>query len=291
MAIEEDDSVSAAQGATTPAPNLHDVDLVHHNHPLYIHPSDMQGFVLGTCRRKMYDHSLHELWDRCNGIVLACIMNTVSPNLFSTVIFASNAHKVWEDLKKRLRELWDEYEALAPSRSCGCPECRRHAEHYQTQKLYQLLTGLNESFKYAKDQVFMTRPLPNIHHVYAMIINVESQRNNDVGITIGIGAEVTDPTTLLSNKTSAGGYRQKNNFEKALVQCDYCNYKGHTQENCFKLHGYPAGFKPKKKGGPPNTYSNTYANNVTSAGGQYSGGQHCSQPGVPSPAQFFTPEQ
>ncbi|XP_075080667.1 uncharacterized protein LOC142166140 [Nicotiana tabacum] len=124
----------------------------------------------------MYEHSLHELWERCNAIVLDWIINVVSPNLISTVIYASNAHKVWEDLKEmfdkvniskgyylhkeittltqdvssvsvyfsRLRELWDEYEALEPPPSYGCPESRRHAEHYQTQKLYQFLTGLNE---------------------------------------------------------------------------------------------------------------------------------------------------
>lgn len=28
-------------------------------------------------------------------------MNTVAPNLLSTVIYASNAFKVWEDLRKR----------------------------------------------------------------------------------------------------------------------------------------------------------------------------------------------
>ncbi|XP_075077085.1 uncharacterized protein LOC107799593 [Nicotiana tabacum] len=200
----------------------------------------------------MYDHSLHELWDRCNGIILAWIMNTVSPNLISTVIYASNAHKMWEDLKER-------FDKVNASRDC-----------YIHKEMATLTQGLNESFEHAKDQVLMTRPLPNINQAYAMIINIE---------------------TLLSNKTSAGGYRQKNNSGKALVQCDYCNYKGHTRKNCFKLHGYPVGFKPKKKGGPPNTYNNTYANNVTSTGGQYSGGQHCSQPGVPSQAQFFTPEQ
>ncbi|XP_075092024.1 uncharacterized protein LOC107784793 [Nicotiana tabacum] len=206
MAINEEASDSPfAASMSTPT-----TELIDHNHPLYIHPSDTQGsvltsiqlqgsvltsiqlqgsenysiwsrsmkiilhgknklgFVLGTCRKTRYDVSLHELWDRCNAIVLAWIMNTVSPSLISSMIYASDAHTVWEDLKERfdkdnasracylhkeiatltqgissvlvyypkLRELWDEYETLTPPPSCGCAESRKHVEHYQIQKLY-----------------------------------------------------------------------------------------------------------------------------------------------------------
>ncbi|XP_059281254.1 uncharacterized protein LOC132034942 [Lycium ferocissimum] len=63
------------------------------------------GFVFGTCKKEMYDSSLHELWDRCDAIVLALIVNTVSKDLISTVIYASNAYKVWEDLKERFNKV------------------------------------------------------------------------------------------------------------------------------------------------------------------------------------------
>ncbi|XP_009784936.1 uncharacterized protein [Nicotiana sylvestris] len=201
----------SVETATPAAPTLdQNVDLVHHHHPLYSHPFDIQGtilistqlqgpenyslwnrsmkivfhgknklgFVLGTCRKHMFDPSLHELWDRCNAIMLAWIMNIIAPNLLSSMIYAYDDHKVCEDLHERfdkvnasrsfylhkeigkltqgllsvseyfskLRELWDEYEALVPSPSCGCPESRKHAKHYQLGKLYQFLTGLNGTF-------------------------------------------------------------------------------------------------------------------------------------------------
>lgn len=44
------------------------------------------GFVLVTCRKDMFDSSLHETRERCNAIVLAWIMNTVSKDLISTII-------------------------------------------------------------------------------------------------------------------------------------------------------------------------------------------------------------
>ncbi|XP_070026377.1 uncharacterized protein [Nicotiana sylvestris] len=207
MAINENDSASTT--VTSPTSDTQNIDLVHHNHPLYIHLSNTQGvvlisiqlrgsenyslwsrsmkivlhgknklgFVLGTCRKELYDPSLHELWDRCNAIVLTWIMNTIAPNLLSTMIYASNAYKVWDDLRERfdkvnaarsfylhkeianltqnlltvskyfskLRELWDEYEALAPPPSCGCPESKQHAEHYQRSDSYDSATSKCQS--------------------------------------------------------------------------------------------------------------------------------------------------
>ena len=49
----------------------------------------------------MYPSSMHEQWERCNAIVLGWIMNTVSKSLVSTVIYGSDAHTVWEDLRER----------------------------------------------------------------------------------------------------------------------------------------------------------------------------------------------
>ncbi|XP_019260496.1 PREDICTED: uncharacterized protein LOC109238481 [Nicotiana attenuata] len=234
-------------------------------------------------RREMYDPSLHELWDRCNAIVLAWIMNTISPSLISTVIYASDAHKVWEYLNERfdkvnasracylhkeiaaptqgiasvfvyfskLRELWDEYETVAPPPSC-----------------------LKDSYENAKDQILMTRPLPNRNQAYAMIVNVESQRRNgSCGINASIGVDGNDVIALLSNRgnnngNNSGGdninYKARTNYSYgwSALQCDYYKLKGHTRYNCYKLHGYPADFKYRKKGGTPNNY----ANNVCGVG-------------------------
>nr|XP_016498339.1 PREDICTED: uncharacterized protein LOC107817075 [Nicotiana tabacum] len=338
------------------------VDQVDHHHPLYIHPSDTQGsvlifvqlqgsenssiwsrslkivlhgknklgFVLGTCKKSNYDVSLHELWDRCNAIMLAWIMNTVSPNLLSSVIYASDAYNVWEDLRERFdkvnasraaylhkeiatltqgvspvsvyfsrpRELWDEYEMLTPPPTCGCPESKKHVEHYQLQKLYQFLTGLNDSYENAKNQVLMTRPLPNMNQAYAMIINVESQRIN--GKCVYGSNDANEAATMMSNRhynnnegpTNTGytaGYKTKNSFNKSPVYCEYCRCKGHTKEDCFKLHGYPSDFKNKKRG----RNFTAQSNNVSNYGSQSSEAQNNSlgSSTLSSPAQFFTPEQ
>lgn len=59
------------------------------------------GFVIVTRKKKPFDKELHEDWETCNAIVLSQIMNTVSQNLLSGIIYASNVHLVWEDLRER----------------------------------------------------------------------------------------------------------------------------------------------------------------------------------------------
>lgn len=96
-----------------------------------------------------------------------------------------------------------------------------------------------------------------------MIINVESQRINAI---VGVG----EPIALLSNKIPSGsynrGFKPITNFGKSYIQCDYCHFKGHTKENCYKLHGYLINFKGKKGGGdhPHSKVSNAHNANITS---------------------------
>ncbi|XP_070013598.1 uncharacterized protein [Nicotiana sylvestris] len=47
------------------------------------------------------------------------------------------------------------------------------------------------------------------------------------------------------NNYSGSNYRSRKNN----LHYDYCNFKGHTRETCYKLNGYPPDFKPKKKCG------------------------------------------
>ncbi|KAH0711846.1 hypothetical protein KY289_007805 [Solanum tuberosum] len=103
------------------------------NHPLYMHPSDTSasiltslqligaenyslwsrsmlitlrakskiGFVLGICRKGDYSSALEEQWKKCNAFVLAWIMNLVSKELLSGIVYASDDATVWAYLKER----------------------------------------------------------------------------------------------------------------------------------------------------------------------------------------------
>ncbi|XP_019244590.1 PREDICTED: uncharacterized protein LOC109224467 [Nicotiana attenuata] len=91
----------------------------------------------------------------------------------------------------------------------------------------------------------------------------------------------------VSSNNSNGSLKRRNTTGKSAARCDYCKYKGHTRENCFKLHDYPSDFKNKRRGGAPHAQANNVVNSS------------CSEPQVqgeqvtttPAPAHFFTQEQ
>ncbi|XP_060178091.1 uncharacterized protein LOC132608029 [Lycium barbarum] len=59
------------------------------------------GFVDSRHTTDKFDESLHEQWEKVNAVVLSWIMRSVIKELLGSIIYASNAHKVWLDLKER----------------------------------------------------------------------------------------------------------------------------------------------------------------------------------------------
>ncbi|OIT22086.1 hypothetical protein A4A49_65486, partial [Nicotiana attenuata] len=90
--------------------------------------------------------------------------------------------------------------------------------------------------------------IPSINKVYAMIISEESRRSMCHSSQV---SEVTEGTALFSSKTQACQITQLRSKKNTLYY-DYCNFKGHTRETCYKQNGYPPEFKTKKKAGSGN---------------------------------------
>ncbi|XP_075074866.1 uncharacterized protein LOC142162417 [Nicotiana tabacum] len=118
------------------------------------------GFVDGSCVKRMYKGELVEQWEKYNAIVLSWIGSTVSNELMPSIVYASNAKKVWADFQERfdrsnltriyhlwtaivtlrqrtnsvtsyyskMKDLWDELDVIAPLASCDCEESRPSVE-------------------------------------------------------------------------------------------------------------------------------------------------------------------
>ncbi|XP_070013032.1 uncharacterized protein [Nicotiana sylvestris] len=63
------------------------------------------GFVTGKCKRDSYTGDLLEQWETCNVIVLSWIMSNVLAELLGGIIYTSDAHLVWEDLRARFDKM------------------------------------------------------------------------------------------------------------------------------------------------------------------------------------------
>ncbi|OIT33381.1 hypothetical protein A4A49_64066, partial [Nicotiana attenuata] len=79
-----------------------------------------------------------------------------------------------------------------------------------------------------------------------IVTQKESQR------LLGVVDTNMDPLTMMA------GRGQILKPKKFGLICDHCGYKGHLKKNCYKIIGYPADFKSKKKfqGGGARPYVN-----------------------------------
>lgn len=137
----------------------------------------------------------------------------------------------------------------------------------------------------------MMYPIPSINKAYSLLIDQESRRILANFTQINQPTEGIEGAVFYSNKnsTSAGGNFK---FRKNQVQCDNCHYKGHTKENCYKLHGYPSDFKGKKKGQNIGVYANNVSGLVfpsaTETGNQQ--GAYGTQSGIQQVQNAYMPQ-
>lgn len=154
-----------------------------------------------------------------------------------------------------------ESDSLMPCPSCACEVSKTYATHFEQQRLMQFLLGLNETYNQCRSQLMMMDPRLNVNKAHFLVITEECQRvlgkSNIASIEATDPGQPLDAVTFFSSSkghTSGSGssshsgssfkpHRTSNNN----LYCDYCNWKGHIRANCFRLHGYPANWKGKRR--------------------------------------------
>ncbi|XP_039043324.1 uncharacterized protein LOC120182402 [Hibiscus syriacus] len=118
----------------------------------------------GTCDD--YDAYLYSQWDMCNAAVLSWILNTVSIELSTGIMFASSAEVVWKDMKEwfdkvdgsRIYFLHREIATLSQSTSLS------------------ISYGIERDLLGGRSQILLMQHLPSVNKAYSMITQEESQR-------------------------------------------------------------------------------------------------------------------
>lgn len=229
------------------------------------------GLVDGSCPKERFPE-LGNHWERVNAIVLSWIMNSVSKGLLGGIMYASNAQSVWEELNERfhkvdgartfniykeiatlsqgttsvtvyyssMKDLWEEFESLVPAPACNCEKSKEYVQHMQKLKLFQFLTGLNDSYIQATSQILLMNPMPSVNQAYSMIISDESKKTMSASSGIlGSNPAVIQGSydaVMYSRTVTSVNHHTKRNYN---FVCDFCKIKGHTMDFCYKLVEYP----------------------------------------------------
>ena len=136
----------------------------------------------------------------------------------------------------KFKGLWDEFSNY---RTCTCG-------HQVEDCTMSFLIGLNEIYAVVKGQILLMELVPLLSKVFSLLLQDEKQRK------VGVGKKVlVDTSVALATFGSKLGNTK--NFVKAknsIPQCTHYGAMGHV-DRCYKLHGYPPGYKFKNKGGQP----------------------------------------
>ena len=151
-----------------------------------------------------------------------------------------------------LQAAWDQLLNFRPLPCYSCGKCTCGVNDkiiaFQHQdSLMQFLNGLNDSYSQVRTQILMMEPSPSIDKAFSLVIQEERQRC--LGFTV---APSIESTALAVNNQ---GFNQGNSFPrnnnknvkgnnaKERPMYSHCGKVGHVMEKCYKLVGFPPGYK------------------------------------------------
>ena len=123
----------------------------------------------------------------------------------------------------------------------------------QDLRLTQFMMKLNDIFSTVRGNILMTQPLPKVSQAYRIFAQEERHREltqqsvnkESLAFVVDRNNRFKPPYQSYSSGTKppvAGNKRPGSYY-----YCAHCKVPGHSLERCFKLNGYPPGYKPKEK--------------------------------------------
>ncbi|XP_074373569.1 uncharacterized protein LOC141713905 [Apium graveolens] len=212
------------------------------------------GFVDGTIPKPVATSVEFKAWERCNDLVYSWLLFNLDDVIAKSVLFLKTAREIWMDLEERfgftsMTQVYSLEQQLSEIHQ-GTDNVSEFftkiktpwdaISNNQDQRMLQFMMKLSEDFAAIRGNLLMQHPMPNKRNVSyykgqsgsgsgsAKFQNNSANFHNNVG-----------------NKTS--GNFSGNAGKKVQYYCTHCKMSGHNIERCFKVHGYPQGFKFKDK--------------------------------------------
>ncbi|XP_073017888.1 uncharacterized protein [Primulina eburnea] len=199
--------------------------------PYFLHHSDNPGLTLVS---QSLNGDNYASWIRAMRIANFGQKQDIS----ASVLFSESAAGIWEDLKEHFQH--------SDGSAAGIWEyLKEHFQQSDGPRIFQLprdLVNLRQG-KLSLSQVLLLDPLPPINRVFSLV--VQEERNRAISAQVTAPVFTGDMEFALKNDQShkiAQG-RGSARFPKERPFCTKCNVHGNTVDTCYKIHGYPPGFK------------------------------------------------
>ena len=156
------------------------------------------GFLDGSIPKpSLSDQSLYTAWIRNNNMVISWILNSVSKEISSSILYDESASAIWSDLKVRfhqrngphifnlrkelmnlkqenqsvsiyftkLKTIWEEltnYRPTCTCHGCTCGGVKKIQDHYHMEYIMSFLMGLSDSYSQVRGSILLMNPLPEV---------------------------------------------------------------------------------------------------------------------------------
>ena len=238
------------------------------------------GFIDATIPKPQYvNHPYYTAWCKCNSTVLAWLFNSISKDLQPSVVYFKIAREVWVDLQYRYSQgngarifelrkevssltqenltinayytkfkgLWDEF---VNYRTCTCG-------HQVEDCTMSFLMGLNDTYVAVQGQILLMDPIPPLSKVFSLILQDKKQRK------VGAAKKMQlDTAATLAAALASKNVKNSSKSKTRRPQCTHCGAMGHVVDKCYKLYGYPPGYKLKTNKGQVAIAPTPFSNNV-----------------------------
>ncbi|KAL8096592.1 hypothetical protein AgCh_037526 [Apium graveolens] len=229
-------------------------------------------FVDGTLAKPAITDTSYKFWSRCNSMITERFGQASSAQLYALeqeVFQISQDTFSISEYYTQLKRIWDEIDNLKPLPECECAHCncnmtQKVLKLQQDQRLMIFLMKMSNEFANVRSHILMMETLPTLPQVYRMLI--QEQRHKEIS-----KLSVQEPVAFASQNNFRqfpnSGYQGSQKFNRVYSAgkftpgtgspsfqqrknnyfCDHCKIPGHSKERCFKLNGYPPGFKPNQQ--------------------------------------------
>ncbi|XP_062118808.1 uncharacterized protein LOC133832488 [Humulus lupulus] len=236
------------------------------------------GFLDGSIPKPFpTDHNMYNAWIRKNNIMISLILNSVSKEISSSILYDETAAAIWTDLKvrfhqrngphiynlrkglmnqtvsmyfTRLKTIWEELSNYRPNCTCNgctCGGVKKLQEHHHMEHIMSILMGLSDHFSQVCGSILLMDHLPKANRLFHLVTQEENQkRNTSTGADPNPNMAFVFQGDKASNKHQDSQGPRTNPPKGNRPFCTHCNIHGHTVGRCYKIHGYPPGFKTNK---------------------------------------------
>ncbi|PON98873.1 LOW QUALITY PROTEIN: hypothetical protein TorRG33x02_054880 [Trema orientale] len=148
-----------------------------------------------------------------------------------------------------LTNLWQELDLFQEVKWNCAEDGQKYKQMMEKERVFDFLHGLNKELDEVRGRVLWFKPFPEIREAFAEVRREEARKRVMLRGTRNAAPEDSSQNSTLVTKRNFPQYNgdQRGFRRNEWPWCDHCQRPGHTKEICWKLHGKPANWKPRRQ--------------------------------------------